>query len=230
MNSDGISPARRHQGLFRHSVAHFLAALITLIVTSGFVERTAVGKALDAGLLTLVLVLGVLAVGGRRKSFLVAGALAVPAVVGRWFNDQAPGVVPAWIGPLFGMLGVAFVSSRLFRFIFVARRVDSEVMCAGVANYLVLGLLWTLAYTVVGDVVPGAFVVSAGPAVGERIEGFNALYFSFITLSTVGYGDIVPAAPVARMLAMTEAVTGTFYLALLISRLVAMYSSEPNKE
>jgi len=227
MNPETSSPPHQRQGVFRYSVAQFLAALVALIVASGFVERTALGTSVEAGLLTLVLVLGVLAVGGSRRSFLVAGALAVPAVAGRWFNTAAPGVVPAWIGPLFGMLGVAFVSSRLFRFIFVARRVDSEVMCAAVANYLLLGLMWTLAYTLVSDVVPNAFVVSAGPAVGERIEGFNALYFSFITLSTVGYGDISPAAPVARMLAMTEAVTGTFYLALLISRLVAMYSAEP---
>ena len=103
-------------------------------------------------------------------------------------------------------------------------------MCAAVANYLLLGLLWTMAYTVVSDVTPGAFVVSAGPAVGEQITGFNAMYFSFVTLSTVGYGDIAPVSPAARILAMAEAVVGAFYMALLISRLVAVYSAEPRSE
>ncbi|MCC6209700.1 MAG: two pore domain potassium channel family protein, partial [Burkholderiales bacterium] len=55
--------------------------------------------------------------------------------------------------------------------------------------------------------------------------GFNAFYFSFVTLSTVGYGDFVPVSPVARTLAMTEAMTGTLYLAILISRLVSLHSS-----
>jgi hypothetical protein len=227
---NAAEPSHRHEGLFRHSVAQFLAALVALIVASGFVEHTTVGKAIDAGLLTLVLVLGVLAVGGSRRSLLVAAAFAVPAVAARWADNAAPGAVPAWISPACGVLGIAFVSSRLFRFIFVARRVDSEVMCAAVANYLLLGLIWGLAYALVSDVSPDAFVVSPGPGAGERIVGFNALYFSFVTLSTVGYGDIAPTSPVARMLAMTEAVVGAFYMALLISRLVAMYSAEPRRE
>ncbi len=57
------------------------------------------------------------------------------------------------------------------------------------------------------------------------MEGFNAFYFSFITLSTVGYGDITPVSKVARMLAATEAMTGLLYVAVLIARLVALYSS-----
>ena len=58
------------------------------------------------------------------------------------------------------------------------------------------------------------------------LQGFDALYFSFITLSTVGYGDITPLSHGARTLAMTEAMTGTIYIAVLISRLVALYSSQ----
>jgi Ion channel len=56
------------------------------------------------------------------------------------------------------------------------------------------------------------------------MEGFNALYFSFITLSTVGFGDIVPVSSMARMLAITEAVFGMFYVTLMIARLVSLYA------
>ncbi len=56
------------------------------------------------------------------------------------------------------------------------------------------------------------------------MNGFTSLYFSFITLSTVGYGDIVPASEVARMLAMVEAMFGMFYMAMLVARLVSLYS------
>src|SRR6266480_3728242 len=67
-----------------------------------------------------------------------------------------------------------------------------------------------------------AFNMNAGK---HSIRGFNAFYFSFITLSTVGYGDITPVSKVARMLSAMEAMTGLLYLAVLIARLVALYSS-----
>jgi voltage-gated potassium channel len=67
----------------------------------------------------------------------------------------------------------------------------------------------------------------AGPDAPATLDGFSALYFSVITLCTVGYGDITPVSRVARMLAMTEAITGLFYMAVLISRLVSVYSSTP---
>jgi hypothetical protein len=60
------------------------------------------------------------------------------------------------------------------------------------------------------------------------MEGFEALYFSFVTLTTVGYGDIIPVSNAARMLAVTEAATGLFFVAVLIARLVSHYSrNEP---
>jgi len=128
------------------------------------------------------------------------------------------------------LLFILFVVANFLRFILRAPRVTSEVLCAGIATYLMLGLLWGLAYLLVNRLVPDSFVFTVGPVSKQSMVGFNGLYFSFITLSTVGYGDIVPVSPAARMLAMSEAMTGTIYLAVLISRLVALYSSESTNE
>ena len=65
-----------------------------------------------------------------------------------------------------------------------------------------------------------------GPASSHSMYDFNALYFSFTTLSTIGYGDIIPLSGAARMLAMVEAVFGMFYVTLLIARLVSLYSAK----
>jgi hypothetical protein len=69
----------------------------------------------------------------------------------------------------------------------------------------------------------GAFAFNTNEG-RQSIRGFNAFYFSFVTLSTVGYGDITPVSKVARMLAAMEAMTGLLYVAVLIARLVSLYS------
>jgi hypothetical protein len=80
------------------------------------------------------------------------------------------------------------------------------------------------AYAILAQLDP-AFTISAGAESGARMDGYKAFYFSFITLCTVGYGDVVPASKVAQMLAIVEAIAGLFYVAVLISRLVAIYST-----
>ena len=94
------------------------------------------------------------------------------------------------------------------------------------AAEFLIALVVVFAYLLVARAVPDAFAFNAGPAAEQSLHGANAFYFSFITLCTVGYGDITPVSHVARMLAAMEAITGTLYVAVLISRLVALYSSE----
>ena len=73
---------------------------------------------------------------------------------------------------------------------------------------------------------PDSFAFAVGPPSSRSLEGFNSLYFSITTLATSAYGDIMPVSALARMLAMTESVAGLLYVALLIARLVALYSSQ----
>jgi hypothetical protein len=210
-------------GNFRFSAAQFLVALVLFFVVTPFVELFKDGDAMDGVLMTLVLVSGVFAVGGRRWKLVVAVILVSPAVIGKWVNQFRPDLLPPEVHLATGLIFVGFVLLQFLYFILRAPRVNSEVLCAGVAGYLLLGILWMFAYVLVARMVPGSF---AGVLAAQPLRGFDALYFSFITLSTVGYGDITPALRGARTLAMTEAMTGTIYIAVLISRLVALYSSQ----
>jgi Ion channel len=212
-------------GNFRFSAAQFLVALGLWFVVTPFVELYKNGDSIDGVLMTLVLVSGVLAVGARRWKLVLAVMLVLPAVVGKWVNHFRPDLLPPEVHLVASLIFVSFVLLQFLYFILRAARVDSEVLCAGIAGYLLLGILWMFAYILVarlnpGDTVhPGAFSIPS-------LQSFDALYFSLITLSTVGYGDITPLSHGARTLAMTEAMTGTLYMAVLISRLVALYTSQ----
>ena len=219
-------------GNFRFSAAQFLAALILMLVTAPFVEDLKNGEAIDGALMTLVLVSGVLAVGRNRRTLVLGVVLLLPVVVARWGGQFRPDLLPSEVHNIFALVFITFVEFQLLHFIFRARRVDSEVLCAGISGYLLLGVLWTSAYMLVSRLNPadathaGAFSFNIGPQSPHPLPLFDAYYFSFITLSTVGYGDITPLSHAARTLAMTEAMTGTLYMAVLISRLVALYSSQ----
>jgi tetrahydromethanopterin S-methyltransferase subunit E len=86
-----------------------------------------------------------------------------------------------------------------------------------------VGLMWSLAYYLVALLVPGAFNIqsSPGPMHGESLQS-HLFYFSFVTLTTIGYGDIVPVHPIVRMLTILEGVVGQLFPAILIARLVSL--------
>jgi len=208
----------------RFSTVELLIALALLFFVFPFVEELRGGDIIVSLLLSLVLLSAVLAVADRKGIFYVALLLAIPAIVGRWINHFQPDLVPPPVFLTAGLVLIAFVVANLLRFVLRAPSVNAEVLCASISAYLMLGLLWTLAYWLVDQLAPGAFAFNT--AMGTHsIRGFNAFYFSFITLCTVGYGDITPVSKVARMLAAMEGITGLLYVAVLIARLVSIYST-----
>jgi hypothetical protein len=213
-------------GIYRHSAAHFLAALVLIFVTAPFIEDLRGGELIEAVLMTVVLLSAVLAVGGRRRTLVWASVLVIPALVGKWINHWRPDLMPPEVFLGAGLLFVLFVVLHLLRFILRAPRIDSEILCLGVSNYLMLGWLWAFAYMLVDRMVPGSFAFTVGPSSVRSLEGFRGFYFSYSTITTVAYGDIIPLSSAVRMLAMAEAMAGMFYGALLIARLVSLYYSQ----
>jgi voltage-gated potassium channel len=209
----------------RHLAAQFLASFVLALVSSPFTEALPDGDLIEAARLTLIMVSGLMAMGGRRHILVAGIVLVTPALVGKWVNHWWPALVPDWMYLVPAVLFMVLLLGQLLRFILGARRVDSEVLCGGVAGYLLLGMFWALAYILAARLNSAAFAFAAGPDSGHLMKGFTAIYYSFITLCTVGYGDIVPVSGAARMLAVMEGIAGTFYMAILVARLVSLHSS-----
>jgi hypothetical protein len=205
-------------------MAQFLVVLILLLVTFPFVIDLRHGVDIEDSLMMVNLISAVLAVGGRKWFLTIV--LAIPALAGPWMDHYLHGVVPSGLFSCLHMVFVGFVVGQLLRFILRSSRVNSEVMCAGISAYLMLGLLWTAAYRMVSELNPASFA-GAHLAAHQALDRFDALYLSYTSLTCLGCADIAPQSKIARMLLMVESTTGVLYMAVLIARLVALYSTQP---
>jgi Ion channel len=168
---------------------------------------------------SLILITGVGMIASRRSS-LALTALAIGAAAVGWIRLYAPGgwlVVP---GISLWMLFFAMLAGVILIRVFSEGKVTIHRIQGAIAVYLLLGVIWSGGYRLVIHLNPGAFSL---PAVADEGALMSKLvYFSFVTLTTVGYGDIIAVHPAARSLAVLEALTGQLFPAVLIARLVSM--------
>jgi len=131
-------------------------------------------------------------------------------------------------------LFLGYVFAILLRTVFVARLVTGNILCGAACIYLLVGVLCGFLYALVDLFFPGSFVISI-PDVKIPREGLSHLpgwliYFSFSTLTTAGFGDIMPARNMARSLAVLEAVLGQIMMVMIIARLVGLHVAHSSSQ
>lgn len=125
-----------------------------------------------------------------------------------------------YIGLLLRMVGTLSITLAVGRAVFQAQRITTHQLLGAVVVYLNMALLFMGGFIALNTVLPGAFTTVAGAA----LKPGELLYFSLTTLTSTGYGDIVPVHPLARSLANLEAVLGQLFLAILLARLVSQHT------
>jgi hypothetical protein len=173
-----------------------------------------------------LLVAGALTLRERRWMRLLVPPLAALALLIRWASVAGvPGDHIAWreFSTLITLtLFAVVVAGQVYR----TGPVTHHRIQGAVAVYLLLGLMWASAYALLHHLRPGAFTGSPDAAALPQ----TWIYYSFVTLTTTGYGDISPVHPVARSLAIAEAVAGQLYIAVTLARLVALYVGARGKQ
>ena len=169
---------------------------------------------------SLLLLSGVIAVPRQRLLPFAVAAVTLLALVVRWTRHGSPNPTTAvWDDVLTILSLVMFAAFVLFQ-VFRAGPVTTYRIQGAIVAYLLIGLIWAAAYGMIYQLAPGAFSFPQGLR-DSRLE-HGLAYYSFVTLTTVGYGDIVPVHPLARSLSIAEALIGQLYPAVLIARLVSM--------
>jgi hypothetical protein len=174
--------------------------------------------------MTLILLIGLLAVAEYRRIVRLLVVLSLVAIVVRWLAALMPSDLLPTMREVSELLALLVLAVAVGISVFGKGKPAVDRILGAVVLYLLIGLDWAVSYAIVGGVVPGAFTGGAGMA-GHDVRHW--VYFSFVTLTTVGYGDITPVARVAQSMAILEALVGQLYPAVILARLVSLPRESP---
>jgi hypothetical protein len=203
-----------------HRYAFLFYTLLATIAAAPLLAALELRASLIEFLLALNLLAAVMPLSspsGRRAALLVTALLWAARPLAAWSGHPALLAVTLGAWTLMGLVAAA----GALRFAMRAARIDAEHLYAALSAYLLAGVFFGSFYWVLEQIRPASFAVS-----GEFTR-MSAMYFSFVTLATLGYGDIVPRNDIARGLAIVEGVGGQLFLAVMVARLVSLYSKEP---
>ena len=195
-----------------------------LLIAIPAVEHRPLVRPITHALLTLLMVSSVLAVSDRPRTLYLALALALPGILLTWLVGHDSPLVIRIASILLHVVLFTVTATVILYDVAHDTEVSWDTICGAISGYLLIGVVFGLTYAAIANYNPNSF---AGEIVLPAAESeapdltHDFIYFSFVTLTTLGYGDIRPVSQWARTLCWIEAVLGQLYLAILIASLVA---------
>ena|SRR5215510_1797375 len=221
--------ARRTRGKF----FYLFLAQVLLVVLFPYLSKPGVPIFLFRFLAAAAFLSAVYAVSEKRVQWITALALAVPAAVVNSLFAFRPDLNLGVASLIFTILFLAYTLVTLLRAVLRAETVTLDTIYGAISVYLLMAMVWGTAYMLLETLQPGALAMDGARHPNHRIDWFDCMFYSFVTLTSLGYGDMVPVTPHGRSLSILEAVSGIMYVAVLVARLVGLYAapkSGPNLE
>jgi hypothetical protein len=204
---------------------YLLLALLAVILLYPYLMANLFGRIALGLLFSTVLLGGAYAIGRTRWTMIVGFGLAILGVALQWATLLTRGVAIYRLEGAVYAIVLVFAIGEVLRYLLRKGPVTADKLHGALAGYIMLAILWAFAYTLMESFVAGSFNFSHTDATDPHAF-FELLYFSFTTLTTVGFGDITPTTDQARSLVMIEEFTGVFFVGVLIARLAGLYPPE----
>ena len=212
--------------LYQRRFFLLLIMLLSLIVVTPFIGDYSGLRIVVHMVATGTFIAAMYAISEKKQHLILALFLVVPAIVTLWIDYFAHVTWSHVVSDICGVLFFGFAIVIIANFIRRQNEVTVEMIFAAVVVYLLMAMLWADLYRLLETLSPGSFEMPDGDIQNDRIL---FLYFSLVTISTLGYGDMTPLTDRAAGLASVEAITGQMYLVVLVAWLVGMHVSKRSK-
>ena len=200
-----------------------LLTSLILMLFLPFLLGSGLESVLTPVLFTVVLLSSLSAVADTPRHFRVGAALAIPGCGLIVASSLLTSPNLSVLAEITALLFLGYTAIAILGFVLRAQRVDLGIVLGSVCVYLLAALMWGVGYQLVEQLRPGSFSMPGHEADGALRNALQ--YFSFVTITTLGYGDIQPVTRFARMLSALEAIVGQLYLVILVARLVGLHTA-----
>jgi len=232
----GPSIHGRLQRLVDGRSIYLLVSLLALVAIGPWLTESVVGRGLWELLFTLVTLSSIHMVRVKRGEALVSGLLALPTLASLWLRQVVPALGLSQVALGLMTLFLLYTTVTVLLRVFAEERVTMDTLSGALCVYFLMGYLWSSLYGLIYLLAPGSFHLPMWWTPGKE-QGIATdvpmnlmTYFSFATLTTLGYGDVLPISGVARAAVILEAVLGQFYLAVLVARLIGLHVAGPRRQ
>jgi hypothetical protein len=200
-----------------------LISLLALMVLEPFIYEYTGIKSLLAIFLSVILFTSIYAVSGKKSTLFIAILLAIPKLVTTWVLGYTSHPLLNFFDSILGIIFIGYIIVLILKYIFRQEDITLETIYGAIVVYILIGLMWVFLYKMVEVIHPNSFSLASVLAADSKK---NLYYFSFVTLTTLGYGDVTPVSFPAKSIAMLEAIVGQMYIAVLIARLVGIHIAQ----
>ena len=213
---------------------YFVLTITLLVVTLVYPIAQAENSVLLNNLVLPLLMLSAFyAVIEHKWVFRTLGALLVPILIGLWFIEPVAGSYWSLCPSIATTLFLLITTLSVLLHVITAKRVNADLIYGSVAVYLLLGIIVALIFLFLHNLEPGSVVpsmVETNPF-GDGCDNYAVfLYLSFITMTSVGYGELTPYGAAARSVAVFTGLFGQLYVAILIAKLVGLHTAQSMKD
>lgn len=206
--------------ILRARFSYLFFTIIMLFTFRPLIESLKAVTAATNIFVWFIVVSCVWAVHEKRKRQWFVISMAATVILLDLLDFLLRSTVTLWASKVavFAFLGYAVVS--ILFYLARQKEVTADMLMAGASEYMLIGILWSWLYFLIETVHPGSFNIA-----GTKTDQFGFLYFSFVTLTTTGYGDVLPLSVQVRSLAILEQITGQLFIVITVARLVSLYTA-----